>query len=492
MQRRTVVEQELSRKVDDLEDGLRLSEDKVTKLTLERDTLASANTSTVAELQTAHASIAHMNGRLSQASADLEAAARQLDSSQAEMRTALRRAEDAETAQRDLQEEGTGLMRSLDEMRPKIVELTGAKLELMEKLEQLTTSINQRDSTISDLEAQLETAHASLDEVRQECGRLEKEQAKEKNVAESGQVELQRAYSEIQARYDDALAATREIEADRGKQRHTAARLQEEVDHLRSAEQTFQEEIHSLRSQVDEQDKAGDDERRLLDDLQQEVEALRIDIANKDEEISRLRQAGPSPQSPLPSSQSLDDEVKGALTQQLELDLSDAQSTIRSLESSLYDAEANYLSLQKHVATVEDELTHLRSAVKAQRPSYANRMSPSARRSDDLRRTSFASQRSNDTPRLPPSALIDETLPPATRHQRHISLAMLQARMYSEAEAATINAAASKTSKSSATGHGHSAASSMDSSVLSLRWPQFLDESHVFWCATCKGDLIVL
>ena len=90
------------------------------------------------------------------------------------------------------------------------------------------------------------------------------------------------------------------------------------------------------------------------------------------------------------------------------------------------------------------------------------------------------------------SALIDENLPPATRRQRHISLAMLQARMYSEAEAATIHAATSKTSKSSVTGHGHSAASSMDSSVISLRWPQFLDESHVFWCATCKGDLIVL
>lgn len=490
-QRKLSSEEDSRRRFDNLNQNLRSSKEILSKISSERDALVATSTETVAELQESRATIADLSNELSQSNASGAALAKQLEIAQSESRQALRRAEDAETAQRYLQEEGTGLMRSLDEMRPKIVELSSAKLELMEQLEQATAAIRQKDNAISELEAQLESTHASLEELRREYGKREKEQEKEKISAEAGQVELQKAYNELQARFDDTVAATREMEADRMKQRQVAARLQEEVDLLRSIGQVRQEEIDLLRSQMDEREQASDDGQRLLEELQQEIEGLRSDIANKEEEISRLRQVGPST-SPLPSSKSLDDEVKGAITQQLELELSNAKSMIRGLESSLYDAEAKYLSLQKHVASMEDELSHLRAFAKTQRSVHAPRNSTSARHSDELRRSSFASQRSNGLSRLTPSAIIDEGLPPATRHQRHISLAMLQARMFSEAEAASVHASATKSSKSATTGPGHSHTTSVDSSVLSLRWPEFLDESHVFWCATCKGDLIVL
>ncbi|OCB85561.1 hypothetical protein A7U60_g7208 [Sanghuangporus baumii] len=489
-QQKSSVEEDLKRQVASLDSDLRSSEQSLAKISSERDGLVATNAATVAELEKSRVSIDGLNDDLSEANANVAALARQLETSQAECRQALRRAEDAEAAQRNLQEEGTGLMRSLDEMRPKIVELSSAKLALMEQLEQVTAAFRQKDNTISELEAQLESTRVSLDEARREYEKRGKELEKEKITAETGQADLQKAYNEVQARFDDTIAATREMEADRAKQRQMAARLQEEVDRLRSIGQVRQEEIDLLRSQMDEREQAGDDERRLLEELQQEIEGLRTDVANKEEEISRLHQAGPST-SPLPSSKSLDDEVKGAITQQLELEVSNTKSTIRSLESSLYDAEAKYLSLQKHVASMEDELAHLRTLAKRQRSVHAPRSSASVRHSDELRRSSFASQRSNNLSRLPPSAIIDEGLPPATRHRRHISLAMLQARMYSEAEAASSHAA-TKSSKTAASGPGHSHTPSVDSSVLSLRWPQFLDESHVFWCATCKGDLIVL
>ncbi|KAL5534013.1 hypothetical protein ACEPAG_473 [Sanghuangporus baumii] len=489
-QQKSSLEEDLKRQAARLDSDLRSSEQSLAKISSERDELVATNAATMAELEKSRVTIARLSNDLSEANANVATLAGQLETSQAECRQALRRVEDAEAAQRNLQEEGTGLMRSLDEMRPKIVELSSAKLALMEQLEQATVAFRQKDNTISELEAQMESTRVSLEEVRREYEKRGKELEKEKITAETGQVDLQRAYNELQARLDDTIAATREMEADRAKQRQMAARLQGEVDRLRSIGQVRQEEIDLLRSQMDEHEQAGGDERRLLEELQQEIEGLRTDVANKEEEISRLRQAGPST-SPLPSSKSLDDEVKGAIKQQLELEVSNAKSTIRSLESSLYDAEAKYLSLQKHVASMEDELAHLRTLAKSQRSVHAPRNSASARHSDEFRRSSFASQRSNNLSRLPPSAIIDEGLPPATRHQRHISLAMLQARMYSEAEAASSHAA-TKSSKTPASGPGHSHTPSVDSSVLSLRWPQFLDESHVFWCATCKGDLIVL
>ncbi|THH10152.1 hypothetical protein EW145_g1512 [Phellinidium pouzarii] len=462
---KTAAEDNYLRKIADLEIKLYSAEAELSAITSERDTLTTTNTSFASQLEVSHKLAAELELKILQTTSNLATLTRQLDSTQAELRIASRRAEDAEKAQRDLQEEGATLMRSLDEMRPKIVELTSAKLELSEQVELLTRSLDQRDYTISDLEGQLEHAHNIASDTRGEHERLVKERDEERISAETDLAELQRAHSELQNQLDDALASAQELEADRGKQRQAIVRLQEEYNNLLSTEQNHSKETYTLQSDLEERHQAEKDRQRLLDEL-------RSELASKDDEISRLRILS----SPSPGSQSLNDEVQGALKQRYEFELSSAQTTIRSLETSVYDAEAQYRLLQKQVATMEDEIIRLRSTTNAQNSQRSRSETESVQR-------------------LPPSALIDEKLPHATRHQRHVSLAMLQARMFSEAEVASLHAPSSRERASPKVFppiQEHPSRISLDSSVQPTRRPQFLDESHIFWCSSCKGDLIVL
>lgn len=460
--------------------------DEITEVTLERDRVMALQQSTISQLHSSQSSVSDLENKLSHVTSDLTAVSRQLEDSRVELNSLLRRAEEAEKAQKDLQEESSGLMNSLNEMRPKIIELTSVKLELTERIEQLNNLISQRDSTIAELEADLEASQNILEDTRRQLSEKEVELGKEKEAAEQDLVNLQKALSDVQKQLEDALFNVREIDTDRGKQRQTAVKLQEELRLLLSTQEHQQEELNAARVQLEEREQAGEEKEILLSQLQQDIESLRQDLAAKDEEIAKLRRES-VPTSP--AGQTLDDEVQSAVKQQFDLELSTAQSRIRSLETSLFDAEAQSHSLQRQIGEMEDELTELRS-INAQR-SRVPGVPGSGRHSTEMHRSSFASQRSDTTTRYPPSALIDQNLPSAIRHQRHVSLAMLQARMFSEAEAATLQAATSKSQSS--THSGHHIANSLDSTLsFQLHWPQFLDESHVFWCANCKGDLIVL
>ncbi|KAI5124139.1 hypothetical protein M0805_000950 [Coniferiporia weirii] len=484
LSRKSVVETELSQELAALNVRLRSSEDALSSIASERNTLAAEKGLLTSQLETSHRSIRELESKTSEATSSLAGVTHQLETSRAELQAVSRRAEDAEKAQRDLQKEGAALIHSLDEMRPKIVELTGMKLDLTEKVELLTRSLNQRDSTISDLEDQLEHVQNAVSDARQDHERLKKEREKENNTAETGLAELQRAYIELQTQLNDTLANVQELKADRGRQQQTATRLQEEIDSLLSVEWGRSEDMALYQARLEEQQEADGDKQRLLDEL-------RSELAAKEDEISRLRIS----LSPSPTPQSLSDEVQGAIKQQYELELSSAQSTIRSLQASVHDAEALCRSLQKQIVAMEDELTRLRSAPKPRRSHvFRSRDQTPSRLSDDIQRTSSSSQRSDSAARLPPSVLVDENLPSATRHQRRVSLAMLQARMYSEAEAASGHATSSKgrASPGAFAPIYEASSSSLDSSAQPAWRPQFLDESHVFWCASCKGDLVVL
>jgi myosin protein heavy chain len=102
--------------------------------------------------------------QLTQATSTITAITRQLQHTQNELKNTLRRAEDAETLQQSLQSEGTNLMRSLDEIRPKIVELTGARLDLSEMVENLESDLRNRDLTISQLENDLNETRDNLEQ----------------------------------------------------------------------------------------------------------------------------------------------------------------------------------------------------------------------------------------------------------------------------------------------------------------------------------------
>jgi len=253
---------------------------------------------------------------------------------------------------------------------------------------------------------------------------------------------------------------------------------------------------------------AEEDDHRLLHELQSEIETLRSELSSKEDEIVRLKDGLASSSTPSPGPENLNDEVRSAVNHQHELQLSTALSRIRTLETSLYEAETSQHSLQKQIGAMEDELLQLRSIARTQKP-YTFPRSDSYNLSNDNRRSSFSSQRSNGLPAGIYSSEIDESLPAATRHQRHVSLAMLQARIISESRNSSVRSPSHHPSTSAeilsprlrgahAEKHAILPAVQEDADrnseelVQSIRRPQFLDESHVFWCASCKGDLIVL
>ena len=480
---------ELSKEHTALQTAYTGTNNDLSSLTSERKSLLQAKDSLSNQLQSVQERVADLERKLAQSTSDISNMARQLDSTQVELRNTVRRADDAERTQQSVQEEAQGLMNSLNELRPKVVSLTGEKLELTEKAEYLARSLSQRDATIAELEALLEQQHQADAESREQYDRLSKEYESAKSSTEKSLGDLQLSYVELQQQYDEAVASTLELETDRTRQRQIAVHQQEEIDSLQVSLRDQTEELMSLQEKLEEQQRADADSQRLLEELQAEVESLRNDLTSKEDEVSRIRQAAVPPSSS-PKPQNLNDEVQSAMKQQYELELSASQSRIRSLETAVYDAESAQLSLQRRLATQEDELTQLRAIAESlKRQSFYDSHRRSG--SDDHRRSSLASNRS-DNVRIRSSHLIDESLPPATRHQRHVSLAMLQARMFSEAEAANILQASNSLGQTfESSTHGHESFASA-SSMHQLRRPQFLDESHVFWCASCKGDLIVL
>lgn len=175
--------------------------------------------------------------------------------------------------------------------------------------------------------------------------------------------------------------------------------------------------------------------------------------------------------------------------------MSAAQSQIRALETTVFDAQAKAHSLQKQVSALEDELLESRSASRA-RPFSPGVMSrPSSRGHTDLHRSSFNSHRpSNLAPPLSRS-MFDQNLTPETRHKRRVSLSMLKARIESEVAVSSHHPPSSR-ALSPILSHPESDSLSSPTHSHSfphaIHRPQFLDESHVFWCNSCHGDLVVL
>lgn len=204
---------------------------------------------------------------------------------------------------------------------------------------------------------------------------------------------------------------------------------------------------------------------------------------------------------------SLDAELLSSLRQQYALDLSAAQSQIRALENSVFDADARSHALQKQVVALEDQLAQSRS-----RPSSRlgqRSFSPSQFRSSsrtgshtDLRRSSLGSHRpSNLAPPLS-RAIFEQNMSAETRHKRMVSLGMLKARIDSEVQVTSRSRASSRASSlralspvPSLPGQESNPSPESPQSYIHphpVHRPQFLDDSHVFWCHACSGDLVIL
>lgn len=427
--------------------------------------------------------------KLSQTVSELNTSVRALQQAQAELKAANRRADEAEKIQSNLQTEGTALMRSLEEMRPKIVELTDAKLELGEKVGGLTRTLKARDDHIAQLELALEELrekHESAEDKRRE---LDTALEKERTSSQMSATELQKGYSALQKELDELRATTRNLEGERSEYRQLASRHLQEVDRLSASAQTHSDQIASLRRELDERKQDQEEAQDLLTRAQGELEVIQDELSAKVEEIERLREAVTRPTTP--GTASLDGEMLSALRQQHSLELSAAQSEIRALETSVYQAEAKSHALQKQVAELEDQLLHGHpNSRTAQRPPrVANRnIDPS----DELRRASFNSVRPTTNPLRPTSPLSSfEGLSAETRHKRRVSLGMLKARIDSEAAAAKSH----PPSRASPAQRIAALPTVVEPSTVPQspkRTSQYLDDSHIFWCHSCQGDLVIL
>ncbi|KAI0783366.1 hypothetical protein C8Q75DRAFT_444278 [Abortiporus biennis] len=453
----------------------------------------------------------------------MTASVRALHQAQAELRLAQRRADEAEKIQKDLQSEGVTLMKSLDEMRPKIVELTNEKLDLADKVDSLQSALKSRDSVIANLESTLDELRDQKSDVEGKHKEVQAALERERMASNDNASELQKAFTELQDEFNAAQASIKALESERRDLEEMASRQMEELHRLSASVQNQTEQIGSLRSELDERNQARDESQEFLEQARTELEAMRSELAGKDEEIERLREAvalASTPTSPGPGEHnSFNDEMLSAIRQQHSLEMSNAQSEIRRLDTAVFQAEAKAHTLQKQVSQLEDQISQLRgtssSRVNVAGPGAggiaARPLSRNYDRSDELRRASFtsnnrpSSNHSNSSNPIPPSLLPSnfDGLSPETRHKRRVSLSMLKARIDSEsAGKSKQQASALSLSRSSPAQHpgGLPPVPEPDSnppsppppSLSPPRRTQFLDETHVFWCHACRGDLVIL
>ncbi|CAA7264760.1 unnamed protein product [Cyclocybe aegerita] len=518
----------LDAQVATLQEHLSTTEKERNELLSERSRLEQTSQSTAG-------SVKDLEDKLALAATAIANSTRQLQTAQNDLKNAIRRAEDAERTQKSLQAEGTNLMRSLDEMRPKIVELTTAKLDLSEKAESLEHAVRNRDATISQLENDLGEARSELEEAEQVWKERLAQQEKRFTDSQNGHSDMQKAYGDLQEELETALASLRNLEGQRTGQHQETARRLEEIERLTNLSQTQGEELVTLQRELEARRNAQDEEQDFLERAQNEIEALRSELSTRDEEIEQLRETVASytstANSPAdgagPGARSLDDELLSSLRQQHALELSAATSQIRALEDTVFEKDSAVHGLQKQLAALEEQLAHFRANGGASRLGLVHGHGgvpsrPSSALANEVRRSSFGSHRSTGgvvAPSLPgplARSVFEQNMDPETLHKRKVSLSMLKARIDSEVKFKAANASGSNppsralspvhsegsvggggSGRSSVAGHRHSHSHShgQHSHVQSQKQvhrSQFLDESHVFWCHSCQGDLVIL
>lgn len=489
---------------------------QLTSTTSEKDALEQAKVAATTRADDAQKTLAELQGKLTHAATELAANSKLLHNVQSELKRVTRRAEEAEKIQSALQAEGTNLMRSLNEMRPKIVELTNIRVELIERIDELEGIIRKKEDTISQLEASLDEAEERESQSARERQKEELARKKGESSSQQNLLHMQKGYVELEAEVEALKASLKDREAERESYHQLALRRLEEVDRLTFSVQAQTELLNTAERELVERRAASSDDRGFVEGIQNEIELLHAEITQKDEEIERLRESMPS--SDLRNS--LDGEMSSALKQQQMLEISNARSQIRALESAVFESDARAHSLQKQVSTLMDQLTQLRSLSTvptrpfSPTPGMPSRPSSRARNvSDELRVQAVRAGSSQSisgmsnprsSPLQKPRKSTFETLSPETKHKRRVSLGMLKARIDSELASSVKSSHSpsrtltplpeSETMK--ADGAASSSSSVMEPSephhIRGFKRHQFLDESHVFWCQSCHGDLVIL
>ena len=251
-----IKEGERDARISQLDEQLLQMRSHITDLSTERDELSQVKIDLQQQVQKNESAVQELQDKLAQAASVVSTNTRQLQTTQTDLKNALRRADDAEKTQKSLQAEGTELMRSLEEMRPKIVELTDAKLDLAEKVESLGHNLRNRDSAIAQLESDLDESRDKYEQLEQVWKNKLALQEKRQLEAQGSSADLQKAYNELQEELDSALISLRNLEAQRTNQHQEASRRLEEHSRLSSLSHAQGQELDALRQELEARQKA--------------------------------------------------------------------------------------------------------------------------------------------------------------------------------------------------------------------------------------------
>ena len=482
----------------------------IAALTAKRDSHIAHISTLTAEHSEATSALQNFRTNLASQTAKLTNLEHRLQQTQSDAQTAFKRAEDAERSHKNLQNENVGLMASLNEMRPKLVELTEEKLNLTDRVGTLEAQKRELQAAVGKVEEELDETRVQVEVLTQEREKGQNAKASEMERLKREIEETKTHTTQVEDELQGALASVRDLEAERGIHRQAVERYQHEMDRLdaelaalRVQIGTLQGEAVETQAQHDQALTAFEDTRVVLERANMEIESLRGDLVAREEEIAQLRErlaAGST--TPEPSSRS-GGTKRASLGQEIlaveeSIDLSAAKSRIRALEAEVFDKQAKGHTLQKQIQELEHELSMRPRVLVPKNPtnghtnhSYVpHSQPPFPKISSSASQHSHTSEKTNGNAYSAtlPANTIDDGLAPEQRHKRRVSLHMLKARIEGE----LMPRASRGISHLEPTKEEGAEQSNVERPKTAPRRPQFMDENHVFWCSCCRGDLVVL
>ncbi|CAE7109641.1 unnamed protein product [Rhizoctonia solani] len=487
-------------KCNKTEEALHEAQEKLAKLQTEYDQFNAQHLALKATHDSLEVAQTNSNARLMELEQQLEKATKESQDTDAahnsikqqlnEALALVARGANAESTLATLQTENEGLLANLAEMRPKIVELTEAKLTLGETIEARDKSIRDYEAHIKTLESELADAHSQKDnsgkhiaEAEAHASVLEKQLEQEKLAIS----EAYAAYEELQSRLALVEQQFKESESSKDELRSRAEQSEARANRLDGDLERRAREVTKLLEEVEARTRETAELRGFLEKSRTELDAASGEITAREDELSRLRLNGTK--SPAHNPITLAGET-------MELELSTMRSRIRTLEAKLFDAQARKHALQLEVKKLQDDakLTnpHMARGV-AGGPSVELGAPGKRGQTGILHRTSGDVETTRadvgNARALKPSiashanklSVLDASLPPETRHKRAASLNMLRARILSEmasgASGVSPNIRLTNVSEENALARrSHDGAAGTSNLVGSD------DEAHVFWC----------
>ncbi|EUC63878.1 hypothetical protein RSOL_432130 [Rhizoctonia solani AG-3 Rhs1AP] len=501
----------LESKCNSTEEALREAQHKAVQLQTEYDQFNSEHLALKAAHDSLEAAQANLNARLMELEQQLERATKESQdndvahsSTKQQLNEALAlvaRGVSTESTLATLQAENEGLLANLAEMRPKIVELTEAKLTLGEAIEARDKSIREYEAQVKTLESELADAHSQKDdsgtqvaEAKAQTSSLEKQLEREKLAIS----EAYTAYEELQSRLALVEQQFRESESSRDDLRSRVEQSEARANRLDGDLERRAREVTSLLEEIETRTRETTELRSFLEKSRNDLDTASSEIATREDELSRLRLNGTK--SPTHDPTTLAGET-------MELELSTMRSRIRALEAEVFDAHAREHALQRQVAKLQDDAEVTSPYIPrgvGGGPSVES--GPSGKRgqagigshktSGELETTHIGV---GNARALKPSvalhanrlSALDASLPSETRRRRAASLNMLRARILSEmasgASGVSPNIRLTSTSEENPSArHSHEGVAGTSNLVGGD------DEAHVFWCSACEGELVVL